>query len=124
MARATHHRAGRDLTDRQQGDPGGAGGTRRKTDRRHPSGAAVTDDVFQETAAQPRTRSVPLAHLSLELGHLYMEDFEGGPERLREHFRRIRPWVDAIHAETSLWAGPRRPRISTCFLIDDYFTRF
>ncbi|WP_345943779.1 SCO2522 family protein [Streptomyces sp. SID3212] len=78
--------------------------------------------VFRETAAEPRTQSVPLAHVSLELGHLYMEDFEAGPGRLREHFARVRPWADAVRAAAAV--GGRRPRISTCFLIDDYFTRF
>ncbi|MFD5630460.1 SCO2522 family protein [Streptomyces sp. NPDC127072] len=80
--------------------------------------------VFRETTAEPRTESVPLSHLSLELGHLYMEDFEAGPERLRRHFERVRPWVDAVHADATARANGKRPRISTCFLIDDYFTRF
>ncbi|MFF4251956.1 SCO2522 family protein [Streptomyces sp. NPDC001663] len=84
----------------------------------------MTDSVFRETAAQARTQSVPLSHLSLELGHLYMEDLEGGPGRLREHFERVRPWADAARAETTALTGGKRPRISTCFLIDDYFTRF
>ncbi|MFE2428611.1 SCO2522 family protein [Streptomyces sp. NPDC059373] len=77
--------------------------------------------VFRETTAEPRTRSVPLAHLSLELGHLYMEDFEAGPERLREHFARVRPWADAVRAAAA--TRGRQPRVSTCFLIDDYFAR-
>lgn len=83
---------------------------------------AGTRAVFLETTAEPRTQSIPLAHVSLELGHLYMEDFAGGPERLREHFARVRPWVDAAKAEAAV--GGRRARVSTCFLIDDYFTRF
>ncbi|MFH8972566.1 SCO2522 family protein [Streptomyces sp. NPDC017890] len=84
----------------------------------------MTDAVFRETAAEPRTQSVPLAHLSLELGHLYMEDFEAGPERLRRHFTEVRPWADAARVAASGRVGGRRARISTCFLIDDYFTRF
>ncbi|MFD9507579.1 SCO2522 family protein [Streptomyces mirabilis] len=84
----------------------------------------MTEAVFRETTAEPSTRSVPLSHLSLELGHLYMEDFEEGPDRLRRHFARVRPWVDAARAEAAVRAAGRRPRISTCFLIDDYFTRF
>ncbi|GCB49978.1 hypothetical protein SNL152K_7321 [Streptomyces sp. NL15-2K] len=80
--------------------------------------------MFRETTAEPRTQSVPLSHLSLELGHLYMEDFEAGPQRLRAHFERVRPWADAVRAEAAARAGGRRPRISTCFLVDDYFTRF
>ncbi|MFJ8631287.1 SCO2522 family protein [Streptomyces sp. NPDC093568] len=82
----------------------------------------MTEAVFQETTAELRTQSVPLAHLSLELGHLYMEDFEAGPKRLGEHFAEVRIWVDAVRASAA--RRSKRPRISTCFLIDDYFTRF
>ncbi|MFE4579720.1 SCO2522 family protein [Streptomyces chartreusis] len=82
----------------------------------------MTEAVFQETTAERRTQSVPLAHLSLELGHLYMEDFEAGPKRLAEHFAEVRIWVDAVRASAA--RRSKRPRISTCFLIDDYFTRF
>ena len=84
----------------------------------------MTEAVFRETTAQPLTRSVQLSHLSLELGHLYMEDFEAGPERLREHFAEVRLWVEAARASATRRSGGKRARISTCFLIDDYFTRF
>ncbi|MFI7399437.1 SCO2522 family protein [Streptomyces sp. NPDC049541] len=84
----------------------------------------MTEAVFRETTAELRTQSVPLSHLSLELGHLYMEDFEAGPERLREHFAEVRLWVDAARASAARRTGGKRPRISTCFLVDDYFTRF
>jgi hypothetical protein len=84
----------------------------------------VTGQVFRETTAEPRTQAVPLAHLSLELGHLYMEDFQDGPDRLREHFARVRPWADAARVAAGVPAGGARPRISTCFLVDDYFTQF
>ncbi|MFF7530555.1 SCO2522 family protein [Streptomyces bobili] len=79
--------------------------------------------VFRETSAQPRTESVPFSHLSLELGHLYMEDFAEGPARLRRHFAAVRPWVDAARAAVGPLPAGKRPRISTCFLIDDYFSR-
>ncbi|WP_333771212.1 SCO2522 family protein [Streptomyces sp. IBSBF 2435] len=81
-----------------------------------------TAAVFRETTAQPRTAAVPLAQVSLELGHLYMEDFEAGPDRLRAHFAQVKPWADA--AQVLAGAGGRRARVSTCFLVDDYFTRF
>ena len=84
----------------------------------------MSDAVFRETAAEARTQSVPLAHLSLELGHLYMEDFEAGPGRLRRHFAEVLPWVEAARAAAGARAGGKRARISTCFLIDDYFSRF
>ncbi|MEE4543039.1 SCO2522 family protein [Streptomyces sp. V4-01] len=77
-----------------------------------------TGGVFRETTAEPRTRAVPLAHVSLELGHFATEDFKAGPERLRAHFARIRPWADAARAVAA--AGARRPRVSTCLLVDDY----
>ncbi|MEU4657244.1 SCO2522 family protein [Streptomyces sp. NPDC023723] len=80
--------------------------------------------VFRETTADPRTQAVGLSHLSLELGHLYLEDFEAGPERLRDHFARVVPWAQAARAVAAAAAGPKRARISTCFLIDDYFARF
>jgi hypothetical protein len=80
---------------------------------------------FQERSAQPKVEQLPLSHLSIELGHLYMEDFEGGVEQLRRHFGEVRPWVDAArHRLTGMLPAGRPPRISTCFLIDDYFTKF
>jgi len=81
------------------------------------------EGVFAEATAVPRVRSVKLAHLSIELGHLYMDDFKAGPDRLVENFRGVRPW--ATTAEEACAGSVRgRPRISTCFLVDDYFTRF
>jgi hypothetical protein len=84
----------------------------------------MTESVFRESTAEPRTHAVPLAHLSLEVGHLYMEDFEAGPGRLRAHFAEVRVWADAAREVAARRVGAGRPRISTCFLVDDYFTRF
>ncbi|CAL9545443.1 hypothetical protein SUDANB176_04332 [Streptomyces sp. enrichment culture] len=84
----------------------------------------MTEAVFREVTADPRTQSVPLSHLSLEIGHLYAEDFDRGAARLREHFAHARPWVDAVAASAALDTGGKRLRMSTCFLIDDYFSRF
>ncbi|GAA2637068.1 SCO2522 family protein [Paractinoplanes durhamensis] len=85
----------------------------------------TADDLFTEESASPVVQSVALSHLSIELGHLYMEDFRAGEARLREHFRRVAPWAQAAVDQATALVGPRRtPRISTCFLIDDYFTRF
>ncbi|WP_327693289.1 SCO2522 family protein [Streptomyces sp. NBC_00459] len=74
---------------------------------------------YREDSAEPPTEQVPYSHLSIELGHLYMEDFAAGPERLRAHFAEVAPWADAARVR----AGRKR-RVSTCFLVDDYFTRF
>jgi hypothetical protein len=78
---------------------------------------------FTEAAASPRVEAVPYAHLSIELGHLYMEDLQRGPEFLRDHFRRVAPWVKAARDSFLIDLGGRAARISTCFLVDDYFTR-
>jgi hypothetical protein len=84
----------------------------------------TADDVFTEESASPVIRAVALSHLSIELGHLYMDDFGAGEQRLRAQFRRVKPWArTAVEQVTGDLAG-RTPRISTCFLIDDYFTRF
>jgi hypothetical protein len=81
--------------------------------------------AFHEESAEPRVEQVPLAHLSLELGHLYMEDFARGPDHLRAHFRKVRPWAVAAREDCAGELPPgRRPRISTCFLVDDYFGDF
>lgn len=82
------------------------------------------DATFRELAADDRVDSVALSHLSLELGHLYMEDFAAGPERLRAQFERVEPWAKAVVQIATARLPDRRPRISTCFLIDDYFTIF
>ena len=78
---------------------------------------------FTEASAQPRVESVSYAHLSIELGHLYMEDLQRGTDYLRGHFRQVAPWVDAARRSCVDGLGERTARISTCFLVDDYFTR-
>lgn len=84
----------------------------------------TADEVFTEESATPVVHSVALSHLSIELGHLYMDDFRQGERRLRDQFRRVRPWARTAVESMSAALPGRAPRISTCFLIDDYFTRF
>jgi hypothetical protein len=77
---------------------------------------------FQESSARPRAQQVPYAHLSIELDHLYMEDLQSESVDLGERMARVRPWFDAI-VQSFTRANPGlRPRISTCVLIDDYFS--
>ncbi|TMR05638.1 hypothetical protein ETD83_05760 [Actinomadura soli] len=68
--------------------------------------------------SQPRVERVPRSHLSLELGHLYMEDLLDGPQALRRHFAQISPWAGFVRAR-----HPAPLRVSTCFLVDDYFSQ-
>lgn len=78
------------------------------------------DVRFRETAAEDRIESVALSHLSVELGHLMPEDFASGRDGLRARFDRVAPWARTAAGALS----DRRPRVSTCFLVDDYFTTF
>jgi hypothetical protein len=84
----------------------------------------VTNAGFREEAAEGHVEEVALSHLSLELGHLYMDDYLAGTERLVAQFRKVRPWAEVARSVTAEDCAPQRPRVSTCFLIDDYFTRF
>jgi hypothetical protein len=77
---------------------------------------------FLEHTAEDRITSVPLAHLSLELGHLYWDDMNGDLNQLRALFARVGPWARTAQEIITHDVSPRVPRISTCFLIDDYFT--
>lgn len=79
---------------------------------------------FREVAARPPVEAVPYSHLSMELGHLYMEDFAAGEDVLHGHFRRLVPWATAARQSCLDGLGGRTARISSCFLVDDYFTRF
>ncbi|MBL7487913.1 hypothetical protein I6A60_19155 [Frankia sp. AgB1.9] len=80
------------------------------------------DTVFHETSAEPRVEAVPLAHLSVELGHLYMEDLTAPDADLGAHFARIAPWVDPPRLAAVARVPQSRLRVSTCLLIDDYFS--
>lgn len=78
--------------------------------------------VFQEAAAGPGVAAVPLSHLSLELGHLYLEDFAGGLPAVTRLLRKVAPWARAIQENVVASTAPKPARISTCFLVDDYFS--
>jgi hypothetical protein len=82
------------------------------------------DASFRESSAEVKVEQLPLSHLSIELGHLYMEDFEADPGRLDQHFRRVAPWAEAARRAFENERRAGASRISTCFLIDDYFMQF
>ncbi|HEX4788814.1 MAG TPA: SCO2522 family protein [Actinospica sp.] len=105
----------------------------------------TTTTEFEESSGHTRTQQVPYSHLSVELDHLYMEDLLGEASNLDERMARVRPWYDAIVASAAGTGGngngnatsgdgtsgdgtpPEaqkrpKPRVSTCVLIDDYFS--
>ena len=77
---------------------------------------------FEESSARERTQQVPYSHLSVELDHLYMEDLLGEAENLDRRMARVRPWYEAIVGSFAGTGLGSRLRVSTCVLIDDYFS--
>ncbi|WP_405433096.1 SCO2522 family protein [Micromonospora sp. NBC_00617] len=77
--------------------------------------------TFAEATAGRRTESVPLSHLSVEVGHLYAEGFVPGDGEMLRHLARSEPWLRAAGESCRRRLPPRvRPRVSTCILVDDY----
>lgn len=83
---------------------------------------SVEVDV-QESTQQYGPAALPLSHVSVEVGHFYAEDLARDHRFFREHFRRIARWLAAARDDCAGTVPGRRPRISTCLLIDDYFTK-
>jgi hypothetical protein len=75
---------------------------------------------YSEATEQPRIASVPLSHLSIEVGHFYLNEITSDIERVTAEFRRIAPLVSAFIESAKVQFGPNA-RVSTCYLIDDYF---
>lgn len=87
--------------------------------------SALDSAVYTEATEQDKVKRVALSHLSIEVGHFYMDDVRHGDEVIRTQFSQVAPWVAAATAAVSAEvraAGTETPRVSTCFLIDDYFT--
>lgn len=78
--------------------------------------------VFREASATDRKTELPLAHISVELGHLYMEDLTDEKFDLVGHFTRIVPWVQRSQLASMCGVAESRLRVSTCVLVDDYFS--
>lgn len=76
--------------------------------------------VYNETTDQVRVAGVELSHLSIEAGHFYMKDLINGQDAIRAQFRRVARLIDLYVADATATFGPSA-RVSTCFLIDDYF---
>ena len=81
---------------------------------------------FLESTADFKLESVPLSHVSVEVGHLYMEDFADGGNAIRRAFAVAAPWVRTAQTPQAIGCDKKKQqvRVSTCFLIDDYFSRF
>jgi hypothetical protein len=80
--------------------------------------------AFLETSADYKVESLPLSHVSVEVGHLYMEDFLDGERAVRRAFATAAPWARTAQTPQAIGCDKKSIRVSTCFLIDDYFSRF
>lgn len=79
---------------------------------------------FLEITADLKVESLALSHVSVEVGHLYMDEFAEGESAVRRAFAAAAPWVAAAHTPQAIGCEKKSARVSTCFLIDDYFSRF
>ncbi|WP_194836639.1 SCO2522 family protein [Nocardia sp. XZ_19_369] len=75
---------------------------------------------YSEGTEPPRIAGVPLSHVSIEVGHLRMEDLGNGDDWIREQFRKVVPLVTWFTDAAKVEFGPHA-RVSTCLLVDDYF---
>ncbi|WP_067664918.1 SCO2522 family protein [Nocardia miyunensis] len=75
---------------------------------------------YSEATEQAKIANVELSHLSIETGHFYMKDLTDGLEPIRTQFRRVQKLVD-LYTEATRAEFGNSARVSTCFLIDDYF---
>jgi hypothetical protein len=79
---------------------------------------------FLEISADFKVESLPLSHMSVEIGHLYMEDFIDGVDAVQRAFGAAAPWVHTARTPQAVGCDKKSVRVSTCFLVDDYFSRF
>jgi hypothetical protein len=76
--------------------------------------------TYEETSAKQRTERFGMSHLSIEVGHLYADDL-ARPEALKEEMASAAAWVHGTTEALTRRLGGRKPRVSTCYLVDDYF---
>lgn len=80
--------------------------------------SSATD--YSEAGERNRVAGQPLSHLSIEVGHFYMDELVNGVDRIRAQLRKVAPIVENQIAAAEEEFGPGA-RVSTCFLVDDYF---
>ncbi|HLS79456.1 MAG TPA: SCO2522 family protein [Nocardia sp.] len=75
---------------------------------------------YSEATEDTRVENVALSHVSIEVGHFYMDHLLNGEDRIRAQFEEVGAVVEGLTVAARRRFGPAA-RISTCFLIDDYF---
>ena len=79
----------------------------------------AVDVSYDEVTRSTKVDAVPLSHLSVETGHLFLDDFAEGDRAIARQFEQAAPWLEAAGKRIHKRFG-RNARISTCFLVDDY----
>ncbi|QIS08718.1 SCO2522 family protein [Nocardia arthritidis] len=80
-----------------------------------------TETAYSEVTEQVRASGVKFSHLSIETGHFYMKDMTNGRDRIRAQFRKVARLVKLYTEAAAEELELPEARVSTCFLIDDYF---
>jgi len=75
---------------------------------------------YTEATEDTKVDNVALSHVSIEVGHFYMDHLINGEDRIRAQFEEVGAVVEGLVVAAKRRFGPAA-RISTCFLIDDYF---
>ncbi|MEV0251209.1 SCO2522 family protein [Nocardia sp. NPDC050712] len=76
--------------------------------------------TYREASEESSIAPLPMAHLSIEIGHFSLEEILDETERVRSEFRGVVPLVHAFTERARVEFGPEA-RVSTCYLLDDYF---
>ncbi|MRH86387.1 hypothetical protein GFY24_02700 [Nocardia sp. SYP-A9097] len=76
--------------------------------------------TYRESSEESAIAPLPMAHLSIEIGHFSLDEIRYETDRIRAEFRRAVPLVRAFTESARVEFGPDA-RVSTCYLMDDYF---
>ncbi|MEU8894851.1 SCO2522 family protein [Nocardia sp. NPDC048505] len=80
----------------------------------------MNSPTYREATEEVFVAPLPMAHLSIELGHFAFQEILDETERVRTEFRGVVPLVQAFTERARVEFGSGA-RVSTCYLLDDYF---
>ncbi|MFB7720526.1 SCO2522 family protein [Nocardia sp. NPDC056100] len=80
----------------------------------------IRQPTYRESSEESAVAPLPMAHLSIEIGHFSLDEIVDETDKIRAEFRRAVPLVRAFTESARVEFGPDA-RVSTCYLADDYF---
>ena len=78
----------------------------------------AVDVSYDEVTQTAKVDAVPLGHLSVETGHLYLDDFADGDRKIARQLEQAAPWLDAANKRIRSASGECPDK--HLFLVDDY----